>query len=598
MNRFRDISHAIQHVELESEEEMEVEQYGEGEGETSDDDAEEDSYEEGSENEFPPCPPEPEQEPEYLNYDWLNEYYQDNQLNSLSDEECSVDLLPESPVVFAEDEANGEFFTSKKDGTKWKKTACVVSRKPPSHNVIRGPVDKVRTPEGNLQQDPVYYLMLYLNDIIPMLTFYTNMEAERVLESTGREWKQIDDLEMGAFIGLLYLNGILGLNNRPTKTIWGRVYGVNIFRATMSRTRFKNILRFLRFDNCTARKTSKPKDKLAPIREVWEIFDCLLAKYYIPGENLTIDEQLVDYRGKCPFKQHMPSKPGKYGLKIFWLNDASTGYPLKSLPYLGKNADQRAKNVGANTVLQLAEIYFGTNRNITVDNFFTSLDLAKCLKENGLTICGTVRMNKTFIPEEFLDCKSREVYSSIFGFSKDFTIVSYTPKKRKCVILLSSMHHNGRVSGPKQIPDIILHYNSTKAGTDRMDQMIGNYSCRRSNRRWPMRYFMNLLDVAGLAAFIVHQKKFPSQSRNTDKRRVFLQAAAEGMIWPHINRRNSRSAAEIWPTEEGTGKRKAKPERGRRGYCHICGIRTMSVCSKCKKNTCVKHIIKLCNKCK
>ena len=38
----------------------------------------------------------------------------------------------------------------------------------------------------------------------------------------------------------------------------------------------------------------------------------------VPGESVTIDEQLYPYRGQCRYRQFMPSKPAKYGLK-FWL---------------------------------------------------------------------------------------------------------------------------------------------------------------------------------------------------------------------------------------------------------------------------------------
>ncbi|GBP00162.1 hypothetical protein EVAR_71070_1, partial [Eumeta japonica] len=36
-------------------------------------------------------------------------------------------------------------------------------------------------------------------------------------------------------------------------------------------------------------------------------------KFYLPGENLTIDEQFVPFRGRVSFKQYLPSKPDKYG---------------------------------------------------------------------------------------------------------------------------------------------------------------------------------------------------------------------------------------------------------------------------------------------
>ena len=39
---------------------------------------------------------------------------------------------------------------------------------------------------------------------------------------------------------------------------------------------------------------------------------------------------------------------------------------------------------GSNAVIRLCQNYFGTNRNVTIDNFFTSIPLADKLSENGL----------------------------------------------------------------------------------------------------------------------------------------------------------------------------------------------------------------------
>lgn len=38
---------------------------------------------------------------------------------------------------------------------------------------------------------------------------------------------------------------------------------------------------------------------------------------YNPSPKVIVDERLVALRGRCPFKQYMPSKPSKYGIKIW-----------------------------------------------------------------------------------------------------------------------------------------------------------------------------------------------------------------------------------------------------------------------------------------
>lgn len=54
-----------------------------------------------------------------------------------------------------------------------------------------------------------------------------------------------------------------------------------------------------------------------------------LCSSYVPGCNLTIDEQLKAFRGRSRFRQYMPSKPAKYGIKFWWITDSATSYPLQ-----------------------------------------------------------------------------------------------------------------------------------------------------------------------------------------------------------------------------------------------------------------------------
>lgn len=94
------------------------------------------------------------------------------------------------------------------------------------------------------------------------------------------------------------------------------------FRAVISKTRFYLLLRALRFDNINTRSEKKNFDKLAPIRTIFDEFVDHCKLNYTVGEYCTIDEMLEGFRGKCNFRQHIPNKPNKYGIKIFSLVDA------------------------------------------------------------------------------------------------------------------------------------------------------------------------------------------------------------------------------------------------------------------------------------
>ncbi|CAF1421654.1 unnamed protein product [Adineta ricciae] len=104
----------------------------------------------------------------------------------------------------------------------------------------------------------------------------------------------------------------------------------------MSKNRFKTLLQFCRFDNTATREERLKSDKLAAIRDLWAMCLARSQVCYTPGGSLTVDEQLIPTRGRCNFRQYMPSKPGKYGLEVFWCCDSGTAHPLNGEVYRGR----------------------------------------------------------------------------------------------------------------------------------------------------------------------------------------------------------------------------------------------------------------------
>src|SRR5687768_8913197 len=206
----------------------------------------------------------------------------------------------------------------------------------------------------------------------------------------------------------------------------------------------------------------------------------------------------------------MKSKPARYGIKVWVLADASTCYVWNFQIYTGKELKKgkrggllAEKNQGKCVVLDLVE-GLGAGRGVTTDNYFTSLELAKELLKKNLTIVGTIRKNQIEVPHQLLPSKTCLVYLSIFVENDDAMLVSYVPKKNKCVILLSTEHNEPTCSSQEsKKPDVILHYNSTKGGVDSIDWMIQHYTCQRSTRHWPVAAFMNFLDIAAINAYVL-----------------------------------------------------------------------------------------------
>ena len=70
---------------------------------------------------------------------------------------------------------------------------------------------------------------------------------------------------------------------------------------------------------------------------------------------MTIDEQLVQFRGRSASKQYTPSKPAKYGIKMLWLCDLFMPFAIDGIIYLGKQPGAAMqKNLRENIVVRFS----------------------------------------------------------------------------------------------------------------------------------------------------------------------------------------------------------------------------------------------------
>lgn len=165
-------------------------------------------------------------------------------------------------------------------------------------------------------------------------------------------------------------------------------------------------------------------------------------------------------------------------------------------------------NQGENVVMDLTS-HLDHGYNITVDNFFTSIPLALKLlsrKKKEMTLLGTLKANRKHIPAFIKNFPKTEQYSSKFAFAEEIMLVNYVYKTNKSVILLSSsLPTNELLIGEKMKPLIIDHYNHTKFGVDKLDEMTKSMSCGRATRRWTINVFSNMLDMICLNAYVCYK---------------------------------------------------------------------------------------------
>jgi hypothetical protein len=150
-------------------------------------------------------------------------------------------------------------------------------------------------------------------------------------------------------------------------------------------------------------------------------------------------------------------------------------------------------------VLDLVQFLKGSGRNVTTDNFFTSVNLARELRNRQMTLVGTMRSARREVPKALVHQRGRSLYSSIFAcnLTDGVELISYKAKPSKTVLLLSSQHKDVTVTEePSKKPRVILYYNSTKGGVDAIDERVGTYTVKFSTRRWHVVVFCNILDLS------------------------------------------------------------------------------------------------------
>ncbi|XP_055354003.1 piggyBac transposable element-derived protein 4-like [Paramacrobiotus metropolitanus] len=390
-------------------------------------------------------------------------------IEDLADEESEDD----ADVLYSI--AEPENFMSKDGKTTWSSQPPGTSRVRSCDKVLHqsGPKPHVANAVKAIRDSFDHFMNTSVKSVILK---YTNERGKAVYKS---DWNLLDMVELDAYLGLLIMQGVNRECRTDTSELWHSTRGRPLYAAVMSRDRFIKICRALSFDRKSTRAARRTVDRMCVVRELWDHWVPVLRNSFSPGCYTTVDEQLYPFRGRCSFKQFMKSKPAKYGLKFWAFADADTSYVLNIQLYTGKAPGQLPeRNQGRRVVLDLTDYLRSTSGiNITCDNFFTDIELGRELLKRNMTMVGTIRKNKGEIPDDFLPSRNRALYSTLFGFTNEFTLVSYVPKIGSAVILLSSLHHDKKSNEDEQgKPDVILDYNATKAGVDTMDQLIGTYT--------------------------------------------------------------------------------------------------------------------------
>jgi hypothetical protein len=216
--------------------------------------------------------------------------------SNVSDDDTHIDTNTQSATI----EKSSILWSTHKNTAPGRLPATSIMKKKPSSV----------TPVQTIIQT---FKLFITNEILNEIILQTNKYASRYVDQQNQKrlnvgtnptksnkWENLDCIELEAFLGLLTQASVGHVNHESLTELWDISQSRPIYHATMSLQRFKQLLRFLRFDD---RQRRDKLNRLALIQYVLQGFIKQLPRNFVPGEKITVDEQLIRFRGRCLFVQ-------------------------------------------------------------------------------------------------------------------------------------------------------------------------------------------------------------------------------------------------------------------------------------------------------
>lgn len=324
--------------------------------------------------------------------------------------------------------------------------------------------------------------------------------------SKMRGWTPVTVPEMYVFLALTMLT--CHVKKHVLKDYWSHddLIETPLFSKFMPRDRYTAILRYLHFaDN----DFPSAVDRLWKVRHVLSFLTEKFKMYFVPFQNVVIDESLVLFRGRVVFRQYIPSKRHRYGIKFFVLCDCETGYVQDMIVYTASdvdipNTDTDPHGFSGAVVKQLMQPYLGKNHILYTDNYYTAPYLTEYLLDQNTGTVGTVRPTRRGWPE------FRSVPKGDVATMHSDNILAIRFVDNKPVNVLSTVHpgnivDTGKVdfrTGERILkPDAVVDYNVNMRLVDKSDMQVASVESLRKCCKWYKKTFLHLMDIVILNSY-------------------------------------------------------------------------------------------------
>ena len=276
-----------------------------------------------------------------------------------------------------------------------------------------------------------YFKMFFDNDMINHIAVHTNLYSAHQCSTNNVTPSIVTTFnEIERFLGVLLKMCVI---QAPYyRFYWESATCYEPISNVFSRNRFENIKRFVHIND-----TNKNRGRLYKIRPIFEKLrqNCVSM---IPEEYISIDEQIIPFKGRSFLRRYMPKKPHKWGFKIFSRNGVSGmlyDYEMEGAPDPTSTVIyDKLGYCGADVVMRLNDqIPKQMGYKDIFDNYFTFIELFVKLKEQGFWDLGTLRKDRMrtcrLKSEKDLKKKGRGSYDGAVDYNTGVNIVRWFVKK-------------------------------------------------------------------------------------------------------------------------------------------------------------------------
>jgi len=350
-----------------------------------------------------------------------------------------------------------------------------------------------RKPMSNIEYFQLFWTDQFLNELQKESEshFSSKFKKESGKYSTNSYWdiflkNGVSKEAIKAYIAVLLF---MGINKLPNKDLyWEKncLFTTDFVSNVFSKNHFKMISAALRLkqfknDEDNIKVSSDPRLK---IKLFINTLCSKFQQYYELGQNITIDESVVLFKGRQKMKFYLPCKPTKWGFKLHLLCDAETHYVSNIIMDPGKTGRNfiqlEGKTLSQSIVLRLTEGLEYNGHCLYTDSWYSSIDLAYMLLEKGIYYTSILRADAKYLPTEITE--DQLIVDEFIYIQKIFD-------KKELIFITTH---------PEDYPtnlDLKNEYNKNIRAIDYVNQHASFYDLSRRNNKWWKKVFYFMIEV-------------------------------------------------------------------------------------------------------